>query len=316
MGSLAMRSAPDYPAQFSAIQAQVEVRLAALAPAGSGRAGRRLQQAIRYSLLDGGKRLRPLATVLTATALGGRATAALDPACAVEMVHTASLVLDDLPSMDDAARRRGKPANHIRYGEDIAILGAVSLVNEAFGVLARAQGIQPQVKLRLVEALSRAVGVDGLSAGQERDLRDADQLDDDLALEQLHRQKTGALFVASLEIGARIAGLTGGQLAPFRVFGIQAGLAFQILDDLLDRLGTTQTTGKDGRQDLRKPTFASIMSREEAEQRAFARLDAAIATLSPEVADPGPFQAFAELLRRSYAQRAACDGVQASVRAR
>ena len=311
-----MPSAPDYPAQFSNIQAQVEIRLAALAPAGSGRAGRRVQQAIRYSLLDGGKRLRPLATVLTASALGGQAGAALDPACAVEMVHTASLVLDDLPSMDDAARRRGKPANHIRHGEDIAILGAVSLVNEAFGVLARAQGIRPQIKLRLVEALSRAVGVDGLSAGQERDLRDADQLDDDLALEQLHRQKTGSLFVASLEIGARIAGFSGCRLAPFRAFGIQAGLAFQILDDLLDRLSTAQATGKDSRQDLRKPTFASIMSREEAERRAFAQLDAAIEALAPEVANPGPFQAFAELLRRSYAERAACGGGQASARAR
>ena len=304
MRALAAPSGSAHQEQFAAIRVDVERRLAVLAPPARGQSGRRLRKAIRYSLLSGGKRLRPLAVVLTASALGGRAADALDPACAVEMVHTASLMLDDLPSMDDAARRRGKLANHIKHGEDIAILGAVSLLSEAFGVLASARNIPPQVRLRLVDALSRAIGADGLSAGQERDLREASAMEDDQALEQLHRQKTGALFLASLEMGARIAGLDSQRLEPFRAFGVQLGLAFQMLDDLLDRIGSAEATGKDSGQDLRRPSFASILSREEAERRAFARLETALETLRPAVADPGPFLAFIDLVRCSYLELA------------
>jgi geranylgeranyl diphosphate synthase type II len=147
-------------------RARVEARLLALHPGSEG--GMALTDAMAYSLLAGGKRLRPVLTVLTARILGADPAAALDPACAVEMIHTASLILDDLPCMDNALLRRGRPANHRVFGEDVANLAAVSLLSEAFGVLSRAPGLTPVIRCQLVELLADAVGPGGLADGQIR----------------------------------------------------------------------------------------------------------------------------------------------------
>ncbi len=292
-------STPDYPEQFAGIRNKIERRLTEIAPSVSGTAPR-LKRSIRYSLLDGGKRLRPLITVLTTEALGGRAADAIDAACAIEMVHSASLVIDDLPCMDDATQRRGKPANHIAHGEDIAILGAISLISDAFGLIARDRHLPPDVKADLVSSLSKAIGVDGLCAGQERDLRDITEHSDAESLAQLQYQKTGALFVACLEAGARIAGLPQDSLAPLQAFGTHMGLAFQILDDLLDAVGQSAATGKDHRADLGKQTYAAIMSLDEAEAQASRELSCALEALEPAGINQAPFAAFLNLVLAAY----------------
>ncbi|MEM8765836.1 MAG: polyprenyl synthetase family protein [Pseudomonadota bacterium] len=297
--SEAKADSPDYPQQFAGIRNQIERRLSEIAPTVSGSAPR-LKKSIRYSLLDGGKRLRPLITVLTAEALGGRAASAIDAACAIEMVHTASLMIDDLPCMDDATQRRGKPANHVAHGEDITILGAISLISDAFGLIGRDPGLAPDVKVDLVNALSQSIGVEGLCAGQERDLRDINQEADAESLAQLQYQKTGALFVVCLEAGARIAGLEREALNPLRAFGTHAGLAFQILDDLLDAVGHSAVTGKDEQADLGKQTYAAIMTHDEAEARADQELSDALAALEPAGINSAPFAAFLNLVLQAY----------------
>lgn len=290
---------PDYPEQFAGIRSQVEHRLSEVAPTVSGSAPR-LKNSIRYSLLDGGKRLRPLITVLTTEVLGGRAGDAIDAACAIEMVHTASLMVDDLPCMDNASQRRGKPANHIVHGEDITILAAISLISDAFGIISSSPHLAPEVKTDLVTALSGAIGSEGLCAGQERDLRDINDGADAEALAQLQYQKTGALFVVCLETGARIAGLDREALEPLRSFGTHAGLAFQILDDLLDAVGQSAATGKDQGADEGKQTYAAIMSLDEAEERADQELSHALAALEPAGINSEPFAAFLNLVLQAY----------------
>jgi geranylgeranyl diphosphate synthase type II len=298
----AASSAPDHLATFSKYRDAIDRRLSELAPA-TGASAPRLRRSVRYSLLNGGKRVRPLATLLTLEALGGDYQEALNAACAIEMVHCASLIIDDLPCMDDATQRRGQRANHLVHGEDIAILGAITLISEAFGAITRSEALDAPVQAALISALSDAIGFEGLCAGQERDLRDISDAGDVKALEQLQQQKTGALFVLCFEAGARIAGLSESDIAPLRQFGHHAGQAFQILDDLLDTLGNTASTGKDHAQDQGKQTYAAIMSVEDAEQRAHLEIASALASLAPTGADPRPFSAFLELLLQAYDQQ-------------
>jgi geranylgeranyl diphosphate synthase type II len=296
------QTAPDSITKLDAIRRSVEARLRELSPS-AAEGGERIEHAIQYSLLDGGKRLRPLLTILTASTFDADPDLALDPACAIEMIHTASLVLDDLPCMDDALKRRGKPATHVAHGEDIAILSAVSLISEAFGVIARAPGIAPDVRTSIVGRLANAIGVQGLAAGQERDLHEAQSMTGLAALEKRHHQKTGALFVACLEAGARIAGVDETTLAAMTKFGERVGISFQILDDLLD-LSASESTGKDAHRDEGKATFATVMTIQEAEREAMTSLDKALADLSGQIKDAGPFTAFVDLVVRAYAEQA------------
>jgi geranylgeranyl diphosphate synthase type II len=295
------QAAPDSSTKLDAIRHSVEARLRELSPSAAD-GGERIEHAIRYSLLDGGKRLRPLLTILTASAFDADPELALDPACAIEMVHTASLVLDDLPCMDDAVQRRGKPAPHIAHGEDIAVLSAVSLISEAFGVIGRAPGILPDVRTSIVGCLADSIGVKGLSAGQERDLHETPARTSRAALEKRHHQKTGALFVACLEAGARIAGVDEATLRAMAVFGERVGIGFQILDDLLD-LAESASTGKDAHLDEGKATFATVMTVQEAEREAMTCLNRAIIELADQIGDAGPFAAFVDLVVRAYADQ-------------
>jgi geranylgeranyl diphosphate synthase type II len=202
---------------------------------------RPLHESIRYSLLAGGKRIRPVLTIQVATDLGATEEAALDAACAVEMV---------LPCMDDARLRRGQPANHMAFGEDTAILAATALLNRAFGVIAECDLLPAQTRLDVTRLLSESVGSNGIIAGQFCDLQIRQGHGDDVAgLTEMYGQKTGALFVAALEAGARVAGVDDVWVKAVREYGVNLGLAFQLLDDLLDTFGSREDIGKDTGQD-------------------------------------------------------------------
>ncbi len=235
---------------------------------------------MRYSLLAPGKRVRPTLTLLTTVVFGGNEEAALDPACAIEMVHTASLIFDDLPSMDDATLRRGRPANHCAFGEATASLAGIALLNRAYGVIADAPGLSSRTRTSLVALLSRAVGTDGAVAGQFRDL-DGDAKTDLEALSEVEGLKTAALFVAAVEAGAVVAGLQQDSLGPVRRFGWNLGLAFQVRDDRIDALGTSEEEGKDVGQDAAKATLVTVLGVERAGALLDKLLDDAAVALAP-----------------------------------
>jgi geranylgeranyl diphosphate synthase type II len=241
-----------------------------------------LHRAMRYSLLAGGKRIRPMLTIQVAADFGASVEKALDAACAIEMVHTASLILDDLPCMDDAALRRGKAANHRLFGEDTAILAATALLNRAFGVLAECEHLDAPTRLVLVRLLSEAVGSNGIIAGQFLDLHASWRQQTDLSgLTEMYAQKTGALFVAAVEAGARIAGVDDEWVWAVRRYAFNLGLAFQILDDLLDIGCSTEEIGKDAGQDDAKTTLVSRLGAAEAHLEARRYIDSAALALEP-----------------------------------
>jgi geranylgeranyl diphosphate synthase type II len=271
---------PDTHDEVVALRQRVNLRLGELIPPEDA-PPEQLHKAIRYSLVAPGKRIRPLMTILTATGLGGEAEAALDPACAIEMVHTASLIVDDLPFMDDATTRRGKPANHRVFGEDLASLASFELLSRAFGVMARARGLDDRQRLELVRLLSDAIGSEGVIAGQLKDLRSESRSPDAEELRAVYTQKTGTLFVAASEAGARIARVPPDWIEPIREFAMNMGILFQIMDDLLDRFGTLEATGKDVRQDDGKRTLVSVLGPDEARAEACHRLEAAERALDP-----------------------------------
>ncbi len=284
------------------LRAQVDARLAALLAATGVGAPPVLREAVRYALLSPGKRLRPVLTLLSAEHFGppGRearrraAAAALDVGCAIEMVHAASLILDDLPCMDDAELRRGRPTVHKRFGEDMAVLAAIALLNQAYATAAAAPDLPADARLGLVQALTAAVGFDGLAAGQARDLRDRDVLAEATPLHELNRQKTGVLFIAAVEGGARAAGALDGRLDGARAFARGLGEAFQILDDLLDATGTSEAAGKDVGQDGGKPTVVSLIGADGARAEMHRRLRSALDHLDD--VGPGPLSRFTEAL--------------------
>ena len=220
------------PKQLADLRDLVERSLAELLP-DAGAPPHRLHAAMRYAVLTPGKRIRPLIALLAASHLGCPVAAAMPAACALELVHAASLVLDDLPCMDDAATRRGQPSVHVRYGEAVAVLTGVALLNEAFAVISRAEGLCDAVRTEMAGLLARTVGTNGLVGGQERDLRGSPEPSISL-MTQLHHEKTGVLFVAAAEMGALAASAPPGQVNALRAFAMELGLAFQALDDLAD----------------------------------------------------------------------------------
>jgi geranylgeranyl pyrophosphate synthase len=286
------------------IRRRVECRLSELTPA-DDQPPHRLHQSMRYSLLGGGKRIRPIVTVLATSHLGGDETLALDPACAIEMVHTASLILDDLPAMDDARLRRGKPANHRAFGQDTALLAAMGLLNQAYAVIGRAPGLGEGLRLELIELLTTAIGSNGLIAGQSDDLAAQRQTPDVMSLERINRQKTAALFVAGAEAGARIAGITGEHIEAVRAFAHNVGLAFQILDDLLDRTASEHEIGKDTGQDAHRPTVVSFMGGHRAREMAEELLESAVEALAPLAPSSDPLAQLAYCLCKSIPPNAA-----------
>ncbi len=250
-------------ARISSLKAQVDARLAELAPP----SGRPLAAAMHHALSTPGKRLRPLLLLLTATQLGETVEAALDAACAVEMVHAASLVLDDLPCMDDAPLRRGKPSTHVRFGEDVAVLTGIALLNQSYLLLARTSPLASANRLEMIEVLAGAVGMEGLVAGQELDLRDS--MTNLAGLREAHHRKTGVLFMAAVNLGGLIGGAIVAEHLALERFAAELGLAFQARDDVSDAVETEPGGGPV------RSTLISLLGREGAVQEAEGRLAAA-----------------------------------------
>jgi geranylgeranyl diphosphate synthase type II len=263
------------PAYFLEYQRAVDAELQRLVPD----RGDQVQRSMAYTLLAPSKRIRPVLTQLAAELCGGRAARAVPAAASIEMVHAASLILDDLPSMDDAPLRRGRPTNHKEFGEAIAILASFALLNLAYGNIARAY--DRDVAPRLTTMLAEAIGVDGLIGGQAADLLATDKAIDFDTLERIHRGKTGALFVAAAAAGAVTAGGSTEAVASLSAYAKNLGLAFQIIDDLLDVEGDPAQTGKAVRGDLRKTTFVSFSGVSGARQLARELCETADRSLQP-----------------------------------
>jgi geranylgeranyl diphosphate synthase type II len=271
---------PDLQEEVVGLRERINARLAELVPPEDA-PPEQLHKAIRYSLVAPGKRIRPLMTLLTAIRLGAETETALDPACAIEMVHTASLIVDDMPFMDDAEMRRGRQANHRVFGQDVASLAAFDLLSRAFGVVAAAPGLDDAQRIDLVSLLSRTLAGEGVIAGQLHDLQSEERPPDPALLKKMYEQKTGVLFVACSEAGARVAGVPAEWIEPIQEFAMNMGILFQIVDDLLDRFGTLESTGKDVGQDDGKTTLVSVLGPDEARKEACHRLEAAERALDP-----------------------------------
>jgi len=225
-----------------------------------------LAMAMRAAALGAGKRMRPLLLMLVAHDLGCNRPALVDVACAVEMVHAASLILDDLPCMDDATLRRGKPAVHVQFGEDVAILASVALLSRAFGILATAPDLPPTVRTRLVATLSHTVGAQGLVRGQYLDLRGGAASPE--AIAATNDLKTGVLLGVTVDMAAILAEADDGVAHSLRAFALAAGQAFQLRDDFLDGPGNdSAVTGKDTGLDIGKATIVATLGADEARRR-------------------------------------------------
>jgi geranylgeranyl diphosphate synthase, type II len=240
-----------------------------------------IHRAMRYSLLAGGKRLRPLLCCAASEACGGNVRVALPAACAVEMIHAYSLIHDDLPCMDNDDLRRGKPTSHKRFGEGVAILAGDALLTEAFAVLAAAKPLARYHGSDLVTELARAAGSRGLIAGQVADLEAEGRQPSEPALYFIHAAKTGMLLRASLKLGAMCAGGTKAQVAALDRFGFALGLAFQIQDDILDATQSAQKLGKTAGKDAAagKMTFPALFGLEKSRVLAEQWTEEAIAAL-------------------------------------
>ena len=238
-----------------------------------------VSKSMAYTVSAPSKRVRPVLTLLAAEVCGGTSAHAVAAAAAIELVHAASLILDDLPSMDDAPLRRGRPANHRQFGEATAILAAFGLLNLAYAEIARAY--EPALASRMSALVSDAVGPEGLIGGQALDLEATDHAIGFEMLERIHRGKTGALFVAAATCGALTAGAAAEPIGALAAYAKNLGLAFQIIDDLLDVAGTTADTGKAVRADARKTTFVSFSGIDGARQLAAELCETADRALAP-----------------------------------
>jgi len=263
------------PAFFHDYQTRVASELGRVLPATGGR----VERAMAYTALAPSKQVRAVLVMLCAELCRGGADRAVPVAAAIELVHASSLVLDDLPAMDDAPLRRGRRANHLEFDEATAILAAFGLLNLAYGVVA--QAYPPPLAARMSALIAEAVGPSGLIGGQSLDLEATDHAITFEALERIHRGKTGALFVAAAACGALTAGAPGETIAALQAYAKNLGLAFQIVDDLLDVAGTTADTGKAVRADARKTTFVSFSGVDGARQLAAELCETADRALAP-----------------------------------
>ena len=263
-------------AQQDHVERALSLWVVADAPAGLG-------VAMRYAVLDGGKRLRPLLVLAASEAVGGDAAAAMRAACAVELIHAYSLVHDDMPCMDNDVLRRGKPTVHVRFGEAQALLAGDALQALAFELLVPGDAsIAPALSASLCRQLALAAGATGMAGGQAVDLASVGLALDRPALESMHRLKTGALLQASVMMGVGTGHPDPGVHHEMSAYGACLGLAFQVVDDILDVTTDSATLGKTAGKDAAadKPTFVSLMGLEKAQRYADDVLDQAHAALS------------------------------------
>ena len=286
-----------FPCNLSQVRDELEQRMAQLLPE-SGHERDLVALAMRESTLAPGKRLRPLLLILAARDLGYRGADLLDLACAVEMVHAASLVLDDMPCMDNARLRRGRPTIHLHFGEDVAILAAVALLSRAFSLVASAPAVAPLIRTQLVAVLANAVGTQGLVRGQYQDLREGTQARSAQDIATTNELKTGVLFGATLEMAAMVTGAEPCVRLSLREFALELGHAFQLYDDLQDRCaGGGAASGKDLGKDEGKSTLLALLGTEETLDRLRGHLRRADAHLSVVF---GQDQAISALMRSIF----------------
>ena len=270
--------------ELDAVESALNAWVPADAPAGLG-------LAMRYSVLDGGKRLRPLLVLAACHAVGGLREAAMRAACAVELIHAYSLVHDDMPCMDNDVLRRGKPTVHVQYGEAQAMLAGDAMQALAFEVLTppvddTAAGdsvaVPPALQARLCSLLARAAGHAGMAGGQAIDLASIGQPLDEHVLRDMHHRKTGALLQASVLMGAACGPVSPSTWAALSAYGDALGLAFQVVDDILDVTQASETLGKTAGKDLynNKPTYVTVLGLDAARRHADELRDTAQAALA------------------------------------
>ena len=258
-----------------------------------------LHKSMRYSVFAGGKRVRPILLLAACEAAGGDIVRAMPAACAMEMIHTHSLIHDDLPAMDDDDFRRGNPTNHKVFGEATAILAGDALLTEAFILLSddgASAGVAPVARLQVIREIAVCAGSRGMVGGQVVDMESEGHRDIDFATVQyIHTHKTGALIKASVRSGALLGGASPGQLDAVTRYGEAIGLAFQIADDILDIEGTTEEIGKDaGSDEARgKATYPAVIGLAESKRLAAELVDRAFEALSPLGAPAEPLRQIA-----------------------
>jgi geranylgeranyl diphosphate synthase type II len=240
-----------------------------------------LCESMKYSLMAGGKRLRPVLLMAAADAVGAKGTDYLTTGCAMEMIHTYSLIHDDLPAMDDDDYRRGKLTNHKVYGAGMATLAGDALLTLAFEVMLRQQGVSAEKLVQVVREISTAAGPDGMVGGQALDMESEDKQISMETMKNIHLGKTGALFRAAIRSGAILGGASEEALQALTVYADNFGLAFQITDDILDVIGDEQVIGKPVGSDEKnhKSTYVTLTSLEEAQKLAQEAVDTAIDAL-------------------------------------
>jgi len=259
-----------------------------------------LGEAMRYGVLDGGKRLRPMLVAAASDAVRGNPQAALRAAVAVELIHAYSLVHDDMPCMDNDVMRRGKPTVHVRYGEAGAMLAGDAMQALAFEVLTPADGeVEPALQARLCGLLARASGCSGMAGGQAIDLASIGRPLAEAELREMHRRKTGALLQASVQMGAATGDCSPAAWSALSDYGAAIGLAFQVVDDILDVTQASDTLGKTAGKDAEhnKPTYVTVLGLEAAQAEARALRREAQAALSRSgLSDCGRLEQLADLV--------------------
>jgi geranylgeranyl diphosphate synthase type II len=240
-----------------------------------------IYESMRYSLFAGGKRLRPIMLMAAADAVGGRGSDFLPVACALEMIHTYSLIHDDLPAMDNDDYRRGKLTNHKVYGDGMAVLAGDGLLTAAFGTMLSQDKVESPVLIKVSREIAEAAGAAGMVGGQAVDLISEGKLVDAKTLKYIHQAKTGALFKAALRSGAFLAGGSQQQIDALTEFALQFGLAFQITDDILDVVGTQEKIGKPVGSDIKnhKVTYVTLHTLDGAKNLAQQAVNEAINSL-------------------------------------
>ncbi len=258
-----------------------------------------LHEAIRYSLFAGGKRIRPLLCIASAEAVGGKAEDVLPTACALEMIHTFSLIHDDLPAIDNDDFRRGYPTSHKKFGEAIAVLAGDALHTLAFTTIAvHQQASLAATVINVVRCVALASGTLGMVGGQVDDIACEGKTISAETLRSIHRRKTGALLHAAIETGAILAGASPTDLSALHIYGDQIGLAFQIIDDILDVTSDDATLGKPAGSDIKndKATYPKLFGLKESNRLAQTATDAAIAAIASFGPSAEPLRSFARFI--------------------
>lgn len=277
----------------------VDEALGRFAPVPEGAAAK-VAEAMNYSLFAGGKRLRPILCMAGASAVGGDEMAVLPVACALEMIHTYSLIHDDLPSMDNDDLRRGKPTNHKVFGEAVALLAGDGLLTEAFALMTGADSPprDPARLLRVVALVARAAGYKGMVGGQVADILSEGGDVDPALVRTIHSRKTGALISASVASGAILGNGSDGQVAEITAFGEAIGLAFQVSDDILDIEGDPEKTGKKPGGDARKKkiTYPSVLGLKESKEIQKELVNQAVAAIDRFDREADPLRSIARYI--------------------